>query len=130
MKVALDIDSYVSLTPEGIHQSVFIGEDTCNPQYEETHYWDNMIHQEIEMNTIPGKTTVPITNEDNPLEYMLGMVEQLRDVADRFEARIMELNVLKRDEWVKNGMKMEDQNKYILSIEEYMLENGKVFPVL
>lgn len=127
MKAAVNIDAYVSLTPNGIHHSVYIGDESSDPVIESTHTWTDILREEIEMNTIPGAQLVPVTEESDALAEMFAMVETLRDLADRYEAQIMQLKVLKRDEWMKaskGGFDQSIKDQFIVSVDEYILENG------
>ncbi len=126
MKAKIDIDAYVSITPQGIHHSVFIGQDG-DPAIELTHSWSDILREEVEMYTIPGADTIPVSDGSDSLAEMFAMIETLRDIADRYEQRVMSMKVLKRDEWLNATNGQFDQSRkdeFIVSVEEYILENG------
>lgn len=118
-EVNLSIDSYAHLEPEGIAQTVYIG-DASEPSIELTHDWSEIINSIIENHTVPFVNYIPYESPED-LDEVFEMVHILRKVADEIEDRFMELDAFDRSAWLADedeDVNLLDRTKYLTPMKE------------
>ena len=125
----LSVDTYTSLTLEGIETSVFIGADD-DASLVSVEYWEDILENVIGVHCLNG-TDAPIVADigdeefGNGIDEVLNTIESLRDAADRLEAKLKERQVFLRDQWVfaKNvTTDPVDKSDFYVTFDEYMGE--------
>jgi hypothetical protein len=125
-KIKIDAEIFASISNEGIHSSLFVG-DAGDPAIEETVSWEEILEQEIELGVIPNSDkpfVVDFDEQNDAVAEAMMMVKTFRDLADRLEAKIMERPVFLRHCW-KQGDKLgvpSDIKDYYVTFEDYLQE--------
>lgn len=125
-KLDINAELFTSITTEGVHASLYIGEGG-DPSIEETVSWEEILEQEIELGVIPNSDkpfVVDFDDQNDAVAEAMMMVETFRDLADRLEAKIMERPVFLRHCW-KQGDKLgnpSDIKDYYVTFEDYLQE--------
>lgn len=110
----IKVEIYADFGIDGIHSSVFVG-DNDSPSIQETISWDDLMDREIEYHTLMDKTVVP----SEEIKELLDVVKKLRSVATELENRIMELKVFDRNQWIQEKQTKPMEN-YCTAMEEYL----------
>jgi hypothetical protein len=127
----LSVDTYTSLTLEGIETSVFIGTDD-DASLVSVEYWEDILENVICVHCLSG-TDGPIVADigdeefGNGIDEVLNTIESLRDAADRLEAKLKERQVFLRDQWefAKNvTTDPVEKSDFYVTFDEYMGERG------
>jgi hypothetical protein len=58
MKAELEIDMYTDIEPEGIIRSLYIGEGSCEPTFQDVESWEEIIERTIGYYRIPNDDTI------------------------------------------------------------------------
>ena len=74
MKASIEVDMYADVTPEGIIRSVYIGEGACEPAFESTESWVEIVERNIEYHIRPGLGTIS-SDEMKELEKIVAGLE-------------------------------------------------------
>ena len=58
MKTEIEIDMYADLEPEGIIRALYLGEGACEPTFEATESWEEIVERNIGYYIRPGCGTI------------------------------------------------------------------------
>ena len=58
MKTELEIDMYTDIEPEGIRRTLFIGEGSCDPNFQDVESWEETVKRTIGYYSIPSYNTI------------------------------------------------------------------------
>lgn len=58
MKTEIEIDMYADLEPEGIIRALYLGEGACEPAFEATESWEEIVERNIGYYIRPGLETI------------------------------------------------------------------------
>lgn len=115
----IDIDTYHSLSGEGIETDIFVGQND-DPTVTTKTTWHSLVCDQFDIHTIPTKGCLVYGKDaDTGIDELLNIVSALRDAADLLETKVVESNILMRDEWVEANMPS-DAEPYTIPYIEYL----------
>ena len=115
----IDIDTYHSLSGEGIETDIFVGQND-DPTVTTKTTWHSLVCDQFDIHTIPTKGCLVYGKDaDTGIDELLNIVSALRDAADLLETKVVEADILMRDEWVEAGMPS-DAEPYTIRCIEYL----------
>ena len=116
-KATIDIDSYTSISVEGVDCATFLG-DQPEPVVEHTISWTDLIGDVMEMYSVPSGPLVYDTDSDSVQELM-AIADEMRNAADTLEERVRTSKILLRDKWVEAGAPRDSQD-FLVNYGEYL----------
>ena len=116
----IDIDTYHSLSGEGIETDIFVGQND-DPTVTTKTTWHSLVCDQFDIHTIPTKGCLVYGKDAGDLSFdeLLNIVSALRDAADLLETKVVEADILMRDEWVEAGMPS-DAEPFTIPYIEYL----------
>ena len=122
-KIKIDAEIFASISNEGIHSSLFVG-DAGDPAIEETVSWEEILEQMIDMVVVPNSDrplVVDFENGTDSVEETMNLVELFRDLADRLEAKVLERPIFMRHCWTQDADDRGAADFYV-NFEDYLEE--------
>lgn len=58
MKAELEIDMYTDVEPDGIQRTLYIGEGSCEPNFQDVESWEEIVERTIGYYRIPNDDTI------------------------------------------------------------------------
>lgn len=58
MKAELEIDMYTDIEPNGIHRTLYIGEGSCEPNFQDVESWEEIVERTVGYYRIPSDSTI------------------------------------------------------------------------
>lgn len=84
MKAEIEIDMYADVEPEGLRRSLYIG-DACEPAFEVTESWEEMVERNIGYYIRPGLKTISHVDMKELEERVAGMEHAIALFKEKME---------------------------------------------